>query len=115
MTKHYEWAVNYLENATRGLDVDSTIEYLQDIVMYGAQERGLLGEDIKRTAFKLFNDNMEDILKALADNFSAQTHYELSAWEHIQVGAVCHILETVAKHMLDHTETLTEAHFIQIR
>ncbi|MGV3121000.1 hypothetical protein, partial [Lactiplantibacillus argentoratensis] len=76
MTKHYEWAVNYLENATRGLDVDSTIEYLQDIVMYGAQERGLLGEDIKRTAFKLFNDNMEDILKALADNFSAQTHYE---------------------------------------
>ncbi|QQO41224.1 hypothetical protein 015DV004_268 [Bacillus phage 015DV004] len=63
----HNWAVKYLDNATRDLNAHETINYLREITHYGAKGRERLNTDILFFGYRMFKDNYQDILMALSD------------------------------------------------
>lgn len=99
---YYVWAIEYLASMTEDLNADETINYLRDIAHQGAKGRERLKTNILFYTRRLFRDNYQDILRALAD-----MPYEkvIPALHHdFKEEAVCCVLETVSEIMADALE-----------
>ena len=102
MTKHYEWAVNYLDNATKDLNADDTINYLRGVSRFGASGEGRLNTDILSFTYQIFKDNYRDILLALADMPYEKVIPVIN--NDFKEEAVYCVIETVAGIMADNLE-----------
>ncbi|QQO40967.1 hypothetical protein 015DV002_255 [Bacillus phage 015DV002] len=101
---YYEWAIRHLDNATKGMNAEQTLNHLRVISRLGALDRPRLGTDKEEIRVRLFNDNMKDIFQALAANSDDELCFEVSMWYNFRAEAVCYILETVAGIMADELE-----------
>ena len=99
---YYEWAIKYLDNATRDLNADKTINYLRGVSRFGASGEGRLNTDILSFTYQIFKDNYQDILLALADMPYEKVIPAIN--NDFKEEAVYCVIETVAEIMADKLE-----------
>lgn len=116
MTKHYEWAVNLLEDNIEGMSKEEKISYLEDVTSYGCASGCVSGTIYYSEIDAIFKAHLHDILERL-DEIKEEHGYDVlheymerrnKGYTDFAESAIWLIVEETALHLLADLENEEE-------